>query len=415
MRTPPGIENGIGAAPDDHAAFRRKLAIVAVTPDVRECLEVRRTVFRVVRIVPETNRHGRKRLGANQLAFLARRQRAALAVKHLDLHAKAAGLNLTPVDRACRVAQREAGDQIRPARDGGELYVGFDVLVYVVESFFDKGRAGGEDGPQSRQAVALDGLDSGLLGGGKILCARAENRDLLLIGHVPEPSWGRVERRAVEQNHRGADSEAADHPVPHHPAAGGEVEDAVFGPEIVVKQQLLQVLQERPPRAVNDALGLSGRTRGIHDVDRVVERQRGECKWLRRTLRKKVVIQDCAGQGIEVRIRYDVGDDDDLLNGGNVLDDLRDLLQRIKRPPVVLVSGRADDDLGLNLPEAVEDPCRPKSGEQDDQTAPMLVVASIAITVSAKLGMKPATRSSFRTPACRSAAASRAVSSCNSE
>ena len=52
----------------------------------------------------------------------------------------------------------------------------------------------------------------------------------------------------------------------------------------------------------------------------------------------------------------------------------------------------------------------PKSGEQDDQTPPKLVVASIATTVSMTLGIKPATRSPGRTPDAIRAAATRATS-----
>jgi hypothetical protein len=55
----------------------------------------------------------------------------------------------------------------------------------------------------------------------------------------------------------------------------------------------------------------------------------------------------------------------------------------------------------------------PKSGELDDQIAPRLVVASIAMTVSGMFGMKPATRSPGATPWARSAAAARATSSCS--
>ena len=52
----------------------------------------------------------------------------------------------------------------------------------------------------------------------------------------------------------------------------------------------------------------------------------------------------------------------------------------------------------------------PKSGEQDDQTAPMLVAASIATTASGTFGRKPTTRSPATTPAARSPDAIRATS-----
>ncbi len=56
----------------------------------------------------------------------------------------------------------------------------------------------------------------------------------------------------------------------------------------------------------------------------------------------------------------------------------------------------------------------PKSGEHDDQIAPMLVAASIAMIDSGTFGIKPPTRSPHATPAARKAAASRDTSVRNS-
>ena len=53
----------------------------------------------------------------------------------------------------------------------------------------------------------------------------------------------------------------------------------------------------------------------------------------------------------------------------------------------------------------------PKSGEQEDHTAPMLVAASMAMIVWGIFGMNPTTRSPGRTPMARRAEAIRAVSS----
>ena len=51
-------------------------------------------------------------------------------------------------------------------------------------------------------------------------------------------------------------------------------------------------------------------------------------------------------------------------------------------------------------------PRQPKSGEQLDQMAPMLVVASIAMTACGMFGRQDATRSPGRTPSSRSRVAS---------
>ena len=46
-------------------------------------------------------------------------------------------------------------------------------------------------------------------------------------------------------------------------------------------------------------------------------------------------------------------------------------------------------------------PLMPKSGEQDDQIAPILAVANIAIMVSGILGINPTTLSFFTIPISR--------------
>lgn len=65
--------------------------------------------------------------------------------------------------------------------------------------------------------------------------------------------------------------------------------------------------------------------------------------------------------------------------------------------------------LGWICPNRSYTPLTPKSGEQEDQMAPMLVAASMATTVSIMLGMKPATRSPTVTPISRRDLASRAT------
>src|SRR5438552_4110601 len=64
------VERGVRAAVDDHAVVRAKLDPVAMTPDAGKTLEVRRAILRAIGIVPEAERHRRKRGGADELALL---------------------------------------------------------------------------------------------------------------------------------------------------------------------------------------------------------------------------------------------------------------------------------------------------------------------------------------------------------
>ena len=112
---------------------------------------------------------------------------------------------------------------------------------------------------------------------------------------VPQPVGPGCERRAVEQDQRRLAGQPDDQPVPHHPAAGGEVEEAVARAHVAVEAVLLEVLQERAAGAVHDGLGLAGGARGVEDVERVIERELRECQGLpgrRQVVRPEVTVRD---------------------------------------------------------------------------------------------------------------------------
>jgi hypothetical protein len=58
--------------------------------------------------------------------------------------------------------------------------------------------------------------------------------------------------------------------------------------------------------------------------------------------------------------------------------------------------------------------CAPKSGEQDDQMAPRLAVASSPMSASGMFGRNAATRSPWPTPSARSAPRTRPTSAASS-
>ncbi len=76
-----GIQHGVRPAVDHDAAVRRELGVVAVAPHVRESLEVSGAVLAAVGVVPEADRHRRKRRRADELAFLARARSGRSASK----------------------------------------------------------------------------------------------------------------------------------------------------------------------------------------------------------------------------------------------------------------------------------------------------------------------------------------------
>ncbi len=127
-----GVEGGVGAAVDDDAAARGDLDEIAVPPHPLEVVEVGLAILFAVRIVPEAHRHGGEGTGADQLPLLAD-QRFALVRPGLDLHAEAALLDFAGVNRAGRLAEHEAGDDVGAAADRGELQVALHAGVNPLE------------------------------------------------------------------------------------------------------------------------------------------------------------------------------------------------------------------------------------------------------------------------------------------
>ena len=80
-------------------------------------------------------------------------------------------------------------------------------------------------------------------------------------GEVEEGAVAGVDGGAVVEKDRRLRRQRRNEPVPHHPAQGGEVEDAVTGADVAVELVFLEVLKEDAARAVDDALRHAGGAR----------------------------------------------------------------------------------------------------------------------------------------------------------
>ena len=93
------------------------------------------------------------------------------------------------------------------------------------------------------------------------------------VGKVEQHIAVRVEGRAVIEQQRRAGREAGHQPVPHHPAAGGEIEHAVALADAAMQPMLLEMLEQRAARRMHDAFRHAGRAGGEQDVERMREGQ----------------------------------------------------------------------------------------------------------------------------------------------
>ena len=235
-----------------------QLGEVAVAPDAREALEIGSP--------GSARRPGRSRTSpacrGTAWCRPARPSRRATGrpcvVPDVDREAEAAHLDLAAAHRARRIAEHEAGDDVGAARDRGELHVRLDRLDRRSRSSPAPAASRSRGSPASgARSCVCAGASPAFLQASMYLAlvpktsTRSRSRD------VPEHRGRRVERRAVEQHQRLLDREPADQPVPHHPAAGGEVEHAARpGAQSVCSRCSLMCCSSVPPAPCTIALGL---------------------------------------------------------------------------------------------------------------------------------------------------------------
>ena len=225
-----------------------------------------------------------------------------------------------------------------------------------------------------------------------VLGRRAEVRHPLGVGELPQHAAAVDERRAVVQQQRRAGREARHEPVPHHPAAGREVEQAVAGLHVAVQQVLLQVLQQRAAGAVHDALRHAGRARRVQDVERMIERQprvvdRPAGDTARRTRPSATARERRELVGVADPFLRDTARRRRARPIGSLRDDLRHLVEDRDRLAVVPVAVDGEEHARLDLAEAVEHALHAEVRRARRPDAPRAAAPSIAMIVSGMFGM----------------------------
>ena len=186
----------------------------------------------------------------------------------------------------------------------------------------------------------------------------AEQGDARHIGIIEQRVAVRMEGRAVVEDDGRLRSEGADHPVPHHPAAGREPEHPVARLHIAVEAVLLRVGQQGRADGMDDAFRRAGRARGIEDVERIVEAEPGEFDLARRVGRGEIVEQNGAGHSRDIRRcplgRGDIRHDQHLFERRHAGGDLRQLVEAGLDPAIVEIAVGGDQHPGRDLAETVE-------------------------------------------------------------
>ena len=315
-----------------------------MAPDAGVALEIRGAITRAVGVAPEAQRHRGQRLPADQLAGAAG-DRPALLVERREIDPQARRLDLAGVDRLRRHAEHEAADDVGAAGDAGEMDVRLDLAVDPLEAGPRERRSGREDGAQRREAVAPRRHQAG--GAAAVDEARAgpEVCHLQAVDRVPQHVEGRMRGRPVVEHDGRAFRQRGDQPVPHHPAAGGEVEQAIAGPDVAVQMQFRVVLQQHAAGPVHQRLGQAGRAGGVEHREGVIEGQR------RRGERRRRAGQP-VGPGHGVEARDGLAQDDDARRSGQARRQIGDDRAGLEAPAVIRIRGRGEQQLRRDLVEA---------------------------------------------------------------
>ncbi len=170
----------------------------------------------------------------------------------------------------------------------------------------------------------------------------------------PEEVQVRVTGRAIDSDDGGAGQQGRSLPVPHHPATGGEVQEAVFRADVTVQHQFLGMIDQQTAGTVNDALGLAGGAGGVEDVDRMTERQRREARRLAGTGCQGVIPggNEGAGDGGLVRQLLDT---DHTPERRQAVDQSGKVLLAGEHLAAITVAVHHDQRCRFDLAEAVKD------------------------------------------------------------
>ena len=181
------------------------------------------------------------------------------------------------------------------------------------------------------------------------------------VGEIEQRLVAGVHGRSVPEQNRRLRRQRRNQPVPHHPAEGGEVEDAVAGLDVAVELVLLDVLQQHAARAMDDAFGHSRGARGEEDEEGVIEGKPCEIDLAGREGADERVEGDRAGDGgrlaaTQVRHHYRP------LHRRKPLEDGRHAAERIVALPAIAVPVRDQEEAGADLAEAVDHAPHPEVG-----------------------------------------------------
>ena len=234
------------------------------------------------------------------------------------------------------------------------MKVPFDLPIHEPEALLAQSGSGLGDHAQLFQVCVLPGIEPGGHQGVDIAGGQAEDRDPLLLQHLPDGVQIGIGRIPVVEHDGTARAQGGGLPVPHHPAAGGDIQHPIPGLHVVVEHQLLELVDEEPAYGLDHALGFARGAGGKHDHGGVVERPLFVDEGLRHLFGEEVLIDNRIRHLSDGRCIPGVMDYHHLLQILHAGGHLGGVAQGVEGLALIVVSVRGEQDLGGHLPQPIE-------------------------------------------------------------
>ncbi len=164
-----------------------------------------------------------------------------------------------------------------------------------------------------------------------------------------------IERRTVIEQKRGAGGDAGSQPVPHHPAAGGEIEETVAVANIRMKTVFLQVLKQHAASPVHDAFRYARRAGGKQDIKRMIEGEPREfhvpgLEWLQSRVERHALFR-LGGDGFRFA---EISHDDGALQPRQFCRHFSNLVGNLDALAIIPVAIAGEEKLRFDLAEPIQ-------------------------------------------------------------
>ncbi len=164
-----------------------------------------------------------------------------------------------------------------------------------------------------------------------------------------------IEGRTVIEQKCSAGGDTGSQPVPHHPSAGGEIEEAITVANIRMQAVFFQVLQQHTARAMHNAFRNARRAGRKQDTKRMIEGEPRELDFFGLERFQSRIKRNALFSAVSNGFRFaEIGDDDGTFQARQLCRHLSNLVGNVNALAIIPVAIAGEEKLWFDLAETVE-------------------------------------------------------------